>query len=194
MDTMHHHTTTASAEHGYSELMSLALDGLLAPEDAQRFDRHREACPACQTEWAKWQRIAHVLHVEPFAGPPQGFALRVDQAMQRDEQRQERILGGLMLTGGALTVTAAVALSVLFSAALWMALAPAARLMALEFIGFARQLAELVFLNLTSLRDAVLSLLPNPLAMLVMALALVAAGMIWARLVFFSGRVRAGNR
>lgn len=194
MDTMQHHTTTTSAEHGYSELMSLALDGLLTPEEARRFDRHRDACPACQTEWAKWQRIAHVLHVEPFAGPPQGFALRVDQAMQRDEQRQERILGGLMLTGGALAVTALVAVSILFSAALWMALAPAVRLMALEFVGFARQLAELVFFNLASLRDAALALLPNPLAMLLMALMLVVAGMAWVRLVFFSGRVQAGNR
>lgn len=192
MDTMHNHTTPAN--HDYSAMMSLALDGLLSPEDTQNLDSHFHACPACQAEWSKWQQISHVLQVEPFAGPPPGFALRVDQTLQRAEQREERILGGLMVAGGTVTVLAVAVLGYLLTVALWVAISPAARTVAVEYLGFARQFVVLVFQNLAALRDAVAVLLPDPAVMLVLALMLLAAGMLWIRLVFYGNRTRASEQ
>ena len=194
MDTMTPHTTYEPSHHDYSELMSLALDGLLSAEEERRLDRHLAACPACQAVWLKWQRIAHVLTVEPFAGPPQGFALNVDQAMQRDESRQERIWASLVLAGGTLAVLALIVLSTTLVTALWMALSPEARLAAAETLGFAGQFFTLVVQNLASIRDAVLALLPSPVFLLIVALALMAAGAVWVRLVFYGAQAGASRQ
>jgi anti-sigma factor RsiW len=179
-------------QHDYSEMMSLALDGMLSPDERSGLDQHLRDCPACEASWNKWQRIAHVLTVEPFAGPPQGFALRLDQALQRDEQRQERILAGLVLAGGTATVLALLVLGTALTTALWMAILPAARMQIVETLGFAGQFAELVFQNLASIRDGVVALLPDPVFMLGICLALMAISAIWVRLVFYG--VRSGSR
>lgn len=180
--------------HDYSEMMSLALDGMLSPEEAIDLNQHVQACPACQASWNKWQRIAHVLTAEPFAGPPQGFALRVDHALQGDEQRQERILAGLVLAGGTATVLALMVLGTALTTALWMAIAPAARAQLVETLGFAGQFAALVFQNLTSIRDGVVALLPDPVIMLVVCLGLMAISAIWIRLVFYGARTANGKQ
>lgn len=194
MDPQHNHYRTTSPDHGYSELMSLALDGLLAPEETQRLERHLCACPACQAEWGKWQRIAYVLQVEPFAGPPQGFAMDMDRVLQRAEQRRERILGGLVLAGGTLSISAIILLAASVAIALWLAISPAARLAAVEYLAFARQFAVLVFQNLAALRDASLALLPGPTALLLIVLAVLAASLLWIRLVFFGRGVSGAAR
>jgi anti-sigma factor RsiW len=188
MDTMTSHTTHPTVQHDYSEIMSLALDGMLSADEERLLDQHLRACPACQASWGKWQRIAHVLTVEPFAGPPQGFALRLDQALQRDEQRQERILAGLVLTGGTLTVLALVVLGTALTTALWMAISPAARVQLVETLGFAGQFVTLVLQNLASIRDSLVALMPDPLVMLAICLALMVAGAAWIRLVFYGAR------
>lgn len=190
MDTMTQH----SMDHDYSALMSLALDGMLSADEASSLDQHLLACPACQTSWNKWQRIAHVLTVEPFAGPPQGFALRLDQAMVRDEQRHERMLAGLVLAGGTTLVLALIVLGTALTTALWMALAPPARVQLVETLGFAGQFAALVFQNLASIRDGVAALLPDPVVMLALCLALMAISAVWVRLVFFGTRAASGER
>lgn len=194
MDRNHTHHQTMIFDHGYSEMMSLALDGLLDSEESQRLDHHLRTCPACQAEWGKWQRIAHVLQAEPFAGPPQGFALNVDRTLQRTEQRREHILGGLMLAGGTLSISALVLLVVGLTTALWLAISPAARLAATEYLTFTRQFAVLVFQNMTALRDASLALLPDPTALLLIVLALLVASLLWIRLVFFGRSVSGAAR
>ncbi len=174
----------------YSELMSLALDGMLSAEEERRLDQHLLACPSCQTTWARWQRIAHVLTVEPFAGPPQGFALALDQAMQRDEKRQERLLASLVLAGGTASIMALMALGAALTTALWMAISPAARVQLVETLGFARQFATLLFQNLMPIRDTVVALLPSPWVLPALALGLMAVLVIWVRLVFFGSWAR----
>ncbi len=192
MDTLTYPNINQTMQHDYSEMMSLALDGMLSPDERSGLDQHLRDCPACEASWNKWQRIAHVLTVEPFAGPPQGFALRLDQALQRDEQRQERILAGLVLAGGTATVLALLVLGTALTTALWMAILPAARMQIVETLGFAGQFAELVFQNLASIRDGVVALLPDPVFMLGICLALMAISAIWVRLVFYG--VRSGSR
>lgn len=174
--------------------MSLALDDLLAQDEMQRLSEHLQVCPTCMTEWGKWQRIAYVLQAEPFAGPPQGFALGVDRKLQRAEQRQERILGGLVVAGGTLSIVAALLLATAAATAFWLAISPAARLAAMEYAGFARQFAVLVLQNLAALRDSVMALLPDPGALLLIFLALFAAGLLWVRLVFFGRTAGSGAR
>jgi anti-sigma factor RsiW len=174
--------------HDYSEMMSLALDGMLSAEETSGLDQHLRACPTCQASWDKWQRIAHVLTIEPFAGPPQSFALRLDHALQRDEQRQERILAGLVLAGGTATVLALLVLGTALTTALWMAISPAARVQIVETLGFAGQFVALVFQNLASIRDGVVALLPDPVVTLVVCLAVMAISAIWVRLVFYGAR------
>jgi len=190
MDTMTQH----SMEHDNSALMSLALDGMLSADEASNLDQHLLACTACQASWNKWQRIAHVLTVEPFAGPPQGFALRLDHAMVRDEQRHERMLAGLVLAGGTTLVLALIVLGTALTTALWMAIAPPARVQLVETLGFAGQFAALVFQNLASIRDGVAALLPDPVIMLVVCLALMVISAVWVRLVFFGARAASGER
>ncbi len=180
--------------HNYSEMMSLALDGMLSSEETIDLDQHLQVCPACQASWNKWQRIAHVLTVEPFAGPPQGFALRFDHAMQHDEQRQERILAGLVLAGGTATVMALMVLGTALTTALWMAISPGARVQLVETLGFVGQFVALVIQNLASIRNSVAALLPDPLIMLGVCLGLMAISAIWIRLVFYGARAANGKQ
>lgn len=194
MDTMTQLSMEQPIDHDYSALMSLALDGMLDANEAGQLEQHLHACPACQASWTRWQRIAHVLTVEPFAGPPQGFALRLDQTLQRHEQRHERVLAGLVLAGGTATVLALLLLSTAVTSALWMAVSPDSRLLLVETLGFAGQFVTLVFQNLTSLRNAVLALLPSPVLLLIMALAMMAASAAWAGLVFYGARAGAPER
>jgi anti-sigma factor RsiW len=194
METMTPHTTHQITHDDYSELMSLALDGMLSAEEQRRLDQHMLDCAACQVSWGRWQRIAQLLTVEPFAGPPQGFALRLDQSLQRDEQRQERIVAGLVLAGGTLTVLALIALGTLLTTALWMAVSPPARMQLVETLGFAGQFAALVAQNLTTLRNTVAVMMPDPVVMVVICLALITASALWIKLVFFGNGLQAGNR
>jgi anti-sigma factor RsiW len=188
METMISHTNQPTTHHDYSDLMSLALDGMLSAGEQQHLDRHLSDCPACQGTWSAWQRISHVLTAEPFAGPPQGFALRFDAVLQRQEQRQERVLAGWVLAGGTAVVLAMIMLGTALTTTLWMALAPNARAELVDTLGFAGQFAALVFQNLAAVRDGVAALLPDPVLMLAVALALVLAGAAWIGLVFFGGR------
>ncbi len=189
MDTITPHTTPPSHQ-DYTDLMSLSLDGMLSTGEQQQLDQHLSTCPACQATWNKWQRISHVLTVQPFAGPPPGFAMRLDSALQRREQRHERVLAGWVLAGGTLTVLALIVLGTALTTGLWMASAPAARVQLVETLGFAGQFGALVFQNLAAIRDGVAALLPDPALMLVSALALITAAAIWVRLVFYDRQVR----
>lgn len=189
MDMMTTHTTPTPHQ-DYTDLMSLSLDGMLSLEEQQHLDQHLSACPICQVTWSKWQRISHVLTVQPFAGPPPGFAVRLDNALQRREQRHERVLAGWVLAGGTLTVLALIILGTALTTGLWMASAPAARVQLVETLGFAGQFGALVFQNLAAIRDGVAALLPDPILMLVSALALITAAAIWVRLVFYGRQAR----
>lgn len=189
------HTNQPTAHHDYSELMSLALDGMLNAGEQQHLDQHLADCPACQRTWSTWQRVSHVLTVEPFAGPAQGFALRFDNVMQRQERRHERVLAGWVLAGGTLAVLALIVLGTALTTTLWMAIAPDARTQLVETLGYAGQFAALVFQNLAAVRDGVTALLPDPVVLLAAALALVVAGAAWVGLVFIgSRRTAAGDR
>jgi anti-sigma factor RsiW len=194
MDTMASYTPNQTTNHDFSELMSLALDGMLSAEEERRLDQHLQACPACQSSWNRWQRVSHFLTVEPFVGPPQGFALRLDHALQRDERRQEHILASLLLAGGTATVLALIVLGAALTTGLWMAISPLERVQLVETMGFAGQFMALVFQNLVAIRNGIAAMIPDPLIMLVICLALITASAVWVRLVFFGNGARPTSR
>ncbi len=170
----------------FSESMSLALDGLLAEGEQDAFDQHLAACEPCRTRWLKWQRISDALWVEPFAGAGQGFALRVDSLVQHEQRRRERMLGGLVLVGGTVSIWAVAALSVAITVIVGLAVAPGARWQVAEYFGFGSQAAAVVLRSATALRDSLLTM-PGPgvlAAALCVLLGLIA---LWAWLVFWSG-------
>lgn len=192
MDTLNL-TPNDSPHFEVSALMSLALDGMLSNDEEQQLHQHLLACPSCQTTWQRWQHIGHVLTVEPFAGPPQGFALRTDQMLQRAEQRRERLLAGLVLVGGTILVTALILLAVAGAGTLWMALSPDARIQATSLFDYLRQFASLAVANLASIRDGVAAVLPSPAVMLVFTVTLMTASLLWVRVVLAGNSIRADN-
>lgn len=192
MDTLNL-TPNDSPHFEASALMSLALDGLLSSDEEQQLHQHLQACSSCQATWQKWQHIGQVLTVEPFAGPPQGFSMRTDHILQRAEQRRERLMAGVVLVGGTVLVTALILLAVAGAGALWMALSPDARIQATSLFDYLRQFAGLAVANLASIRDAVAAVLPSPAVLLLFTVTLMAASLLWVRVVLAGNSVQADN-
>lgn len=180
---MQEHPNEMNSHETFSEAMSLALDGLLDGERLDAFEQHMNTCDPCRTQWLKWQRISDVLWIEPFAGPAQGFALRVDGLVQRQQRSRERMLGGLVLVGGTLSIWAVMAVSAVVAVVVWLSATPDVRQELTQYLGFGSQLVAVVAANLATVRDLVLSALPSPAAMLMSLCALAALLAVWAWLV-----------
>ncbi|MCB0201999.1 MAG: zf-HC2 domain-containing protein [Caldilineae bacterium] len=174
----------------FSESMSLALDGMLADAEQAAFDQHLAACEPCRTRWLKWQRISDVLWVEPFAGPAPGFALRVDDLVQREQRRKERILGGVVLVGGTVSIWMVAALSVAITVLVGLAIAPGARWQIAEYLGFGSQAVAVVVRSVTALRDSLLTM-PGPGGLVAALCVLVALMALWVWLVFWNNSQQA---
>lgn len=165
--------------------MSLALDGLLDDQEQRAFDAHLQACPACQGQWRRWQRISLILEAEPFVGPAPGFVLRVDRSIQAERQRRERILGGLVLLGGTLSIWITLLLGLVLSAVLWLLTTPDSQVVLAQLGYFAGQMLALLLGSLAVWRDSLFNLLPAPFWLLLVATTLMIAAAAWLRLVPF---------
>ncbi len=183
-DTMNEHEI-------FSESMSLALDGLLADAEQAMFDQHLAACEPCRARWLKWQRISDVLWFEPFAGPAQGFSLRVDSLVQHEQRRKERMLGGLVLVGGTVSIWAVMALSVAITVIVGLTVSPAARWQIAEYFGFGSRVVGVVVNSATAVRDSLLTM-PGPGALVLALCVLAALMLLWVRLVFWGNRSQSG--
>ncbi len=175
-------------DHLPTELLSLALDGLLAPDEQQRFETHLGACELCSGEWLKWRQIASTLQTEPFAPPPAGFMLRVDQAIRRNEQRRERMAGALLLVGGTVAIMTVLVMGLVLVLALSARAFPDTQLGLLAYVDYGGQAVALIFRNLAAIRDGLLALLPGPGILAAVGLALMVLSLVWLRLVRSAGR------
>lgn len=173
------------SQHVTSEVMSLALDDLLDTADRRQFDLHLQGCDLCRSQWTKWQHISNVMQMEPFVGPAPGFALRLNQRFYQQQQRRERMLGGIVLIGGTLAIWTLLVLGLLLSTSVWLTIQPEARVDTIQYLGFGGQLVALLINNLSTLRSAVLALAPSPATIVVVGFALAIAGLIWIKLVFY---------
>lgn len=83
-----------------TEMMSLALDGLLDEAGRQRLQEHLEGCPTCRAEWEAMQAVSALFEGSAMVGPPLGFALRVERRLEAGQKkRKQAFLGGAVLTG-----------------------------------------------------------------------------------------------
>lgn len=171
--------------HVSTDVMSLALDGLLDSAERRRFDEHLHGCEVCRGHWSKWQRISTVMQVEPFVGPAPGFALRLNQRFNQRQQRRERVLGGVVLIGGTLSIWTLLLLGLVLTTSVWLAVRPDARVEAIEYFGFGGQLIAVLINNLSPLRDALFALVPGPAVIMAVGCALAVAGLVWMKLVLF---------
>jgi len=81
----------------YMMLISLALDGMLSPEEKEQLDGHLEQCKGCRAQWVLWQAIDDRLRAAPVPVPAPGFSRSVAQRLAQQERlRNLRI--GVMLT------------------------------------------------------------------------------------------------
>jgi len=105
-------------------MMSLALDGMLSPEERAAFEAHLRVCPDRQVEWARWQRVDSLLAQAPMLSPAPGFSGRVLERVNRRGRRQQRLVRGALLLGGSLSVWALVLLAMAALTLLWVIRTP----------------------------------------------------------------------
>jgi anti-sigma factor RsiW len=108
-------------------LMSLALDEMLETEDRQRLEQHLQACPACRTEWEAMQAVSALLADSPMAGPPLGFAVRVERKLAEKDRKRRQTFGGLAVLTSSLSLaglTAAVICLVVVAILAWQGIGP----------------------------------------------------------------------
>lgn len=100
-----------------TEWMSLALDHLLGEKEERQLQHHLAACPQCQEEWSLMQEVSTLFEQSPMAGPPLGFAIRVERRLEAQTQQRRRLFGGIAVLTGSLSLAgvtlAALALMVL---------------------------------------------------------------------------------
>lgn len=171
----------------FSESMSLALDGLLDDAEKAAFEQHLAACEPCRTRWLKWQRISDVLWYEPFAGPAQGFAFRVNDLVQHEQRRKERLLGGLVVVGGTVSIWTVMALSVAITVIVGLTAVPAARWQIAEYFGFVSRAVAVLVNSVIAVRDSLLTM-PGPGVLAIGLCVLAALVVLWVRLVFWDTR------
>lgn len=174
--------------HLSTESMSLALDGLLETTEQQDFDAHLSACEVCRGQWLTWRRISDVFQVEPFTAPAPGFMLRVDQAVQRDEKRRERLWGGLVLVGGTLSIWTVLLIGLALTLTVGKTVSAGVQIDPLAYLGLGGQAVAVLMQSLTTIRDGLLDMLPGPAVTIGLAAVLAMLTLIWLRLVRSSGR------
>lgn len=169
--------------HVSGELMSLALDGQLDSATQRRFQVHVQTCPACQNRWLQWQHLSHLLEVEPFVGPLPGFVQRVDHRIRRHQEWRERLLGGLILVGGTLSVWTGLLLGLALTIGFWLLSSPDARLEAVRFLAYSGQLAALMFRDVLAVCSTGLGPAWGSALILALGVVLLIVAAFWARLV-----------
>ena len=95
-----------------SELMSMALDGLLEPAAQKKLKQHLGSCPACRAEWEAMQQVSALFEGSTLVGPPLGFAIRVERRLEQKSRKQRRAFGGLALLTSSLSLAGMTAAAV----------------------------------------------------------------------------------
>ena len=85
-------------------LMSLALDGLLDADGQRLMEQHLAACPACRAEWASMRQVSTLFEQSPMAGPPLGFAVRVERRLEERAQKRRWTPRGIAMLTGSLSL------------------------------------------------------------------------------------------
>lgn len=65
------------AHNNYHQMMSLALDGMLAPADETALDQHLDSCAACTAVWEAMSGLETLFGQAAMVSPPADFGARV---------------------------------------------------------------------------------------------------------------------
>jgi predicted anti-sigma-YlaC factor YlaD len=179
---------TCEQDERISELMSLALDGLLDASAEREMQQHLATCPTCRAEWQAMQQISDLFQQSPPVGPPLGFAIRVDRRLaEKEKKRRQKTFGGLAVLTGSLSLvgaTVAAVVMIVMGVLAWYSFGsmPAVQ----EGAGVATEIAEGMGLvgkgAAFFLKDLLLRYGPPLLVIIGVGLAFLAA--IWAWLYF----------
>ncbi len=110
-----------------SELMSLALDGLLDASDERWLKQHLASCPVCQVEWKAMQQVSALFEQASMVGPPLGFAIRVERRLEETAKKRRRAFGGIAVLTSSLSLagmTIGVVMLIVLGFVLWHWLGP----------------------------------------------------------------------
>jgi len=91
-------------EQQVTEMMSLALDGLLDEAGRQRLQQHLDTCPTCRAEWQSMQAVSTLFERSALVGPPLGFAVRVERRLESKQKKRRRTFGGVAVLTSSLSL------------------------------------------------------------------------------------------
>ena len=104
----------------YTLWMSMALDGMLAPEEERELHRHLSVCPECHALWETWMRMDEGLRTAPMATPSPGFPARVEARLRAHELRRRGAIGGLLMLLGSIALWSVLLLAVAAVVVWWL--------------------------------------------------------------------------
>jgi predicted anti-sigma-YlaC factor YlaD len=93
-----------AGEEQFTEMMSLALDGLLDEAGQEQLQGHLAGCPACRAEWEAMQAVSVLFEGSASVGPPLGFALRVERKLEAKQKKRRRAFGGVAVLTSSLSL------------------------------------------------------------------------------------------
>jgi predicted anti-sigma-YlaC factor YlaD len=95
---------TCAYEGQFTEMMSLALDGLLDEAGQEQLQGHLAGCPTCRAEWEAMQAVSSLFERSAPVGPPLGFALRVERKLEAKQKRRRQAFGGVAVLTSSLSL------------------------------------------------------------------------------------------
>ncbi|MFQ6098624.1 MAG: anti-sigma factor family protein, partial [Armatimonadota bacterium] len=81
---------SSKACHEYEELVYMHSEGVLAPGDARRLERHLTECAACRNVLTELRALEQALREMPREPAPQGFAAAVSRRLASLEPEWRR--------------------------------------------------------------------------------------------------------
>lgn len=94
----------SGCEQENTEMMSLALDGLLDEGGQQVLQQHLDACAPCRAEWEAMQAVSALFERSAMVGPPLGFAVRVERRLEAGQKKRRRAFGGVAVLTSSLSL------------------------------------------------------------------------------------------
>jgi len=168
----------------YTLWMSLALDGMLTPDEKQALYAHLDMCPACHAIWQSWASIDQQLRAAPMVAPAPGFVARLEARQRARTLRHRGAIGALLLLSGAISTWSVLFLSAALASIWWLVNHPS---VLIPFVRFATVVMDAVAIWLKLARmlgESLMALFGQP-TVVVYALVMLILAMIWIRVVIW---------
>jgi anti-sigma factor RsiW len=168
----------------YTLWMSLALDGMLAPDEERALHIHLDICPACHAMWQTWASLDRQLRAVPVVAPAPGFVARVEARQRARDLRRRGAIGGLLLLSGAISIWSALSLSVALVCVWWLANHLPVFIPLMRFVTAAIDAITIWFKLARMLGESLVALSAQPIVAAYAIVVLILA-MVWMRVVIW---------